>query len=471
VRRGGPIRCSRSGLLQLVAAVILLLAIWLVARYLPGHRQLVSPPTVPTGHLLRHYGAYMGAAVSAVDEAVSMLTTLQIALFVVVGYVLRGEVFAQDGPRRVPLAAGILFLATAVASLTLGYAARVQMIDILDQASLGLGGIETTIARQALLLAISAVAVLPVIHGALSEPTESAATALPPPTAPPQPGAGSDGTGGPDAVGRARLMIGIGVALLLAAPAHAAPCRQGGLSRRIAALPDVIAIAKGEQPRQALSRALGCELPPPVQPTLADGQPVRLEQLAGKRVFGAGNEELGTVRGFTIEPGHWSLSAILASTTGPDHVAVALDHFLFDHGKLSLGETTHAEVAALRPVNPGGAGAFDTSIPPAGSSFGGWSVGWLGQLGPKSVYVRIRITSTPTGAQLLVGNNPTGIVTDATKLVRQTKIPALQLVLKGYRPCPFVDGVYDTATLQYTGYAIFRCALTASPAAARPSKP
>ena len=379
-----------------------------------------------------------------------MLTTVQISLFVLVGYVLREGFSPNHRPSGRQLLTGGAFLISAIASLTLGYAARMQMIKIIDQASLGLEGIETTIARQATFLVLSAIVVVVMIYDALSTRHAGAEDSSKPAT---RVDTGDVTCDSRRNDGRGQILtMSIVFVCIASAQAHAVQCKQSDFSKKIAALPDSIVVKDDEQPRQALSRALGCDVPPPTIPRLATGQQVRPEQLAGKRVFGAHDEELGVVKGFMVESVDMTPSAVLAPTApGPEHVAIAFNHLMLKNGKLSLGDTSRAQIAAMAPVNFSSTGAV--------ASFWPWSISDLSELGPQSNFVPVEISSTPEGASVFVSNTMT-CITKRRVLLRLTSIRSLRLILNGYKPCLFPDGTFEGQNLQAMGYAKFACHLT-----------
>jgi hypothetical protein len=106
---------------------------------------------------LSQIGPYLSAGLASVDQAVSMLITVQLGLFVLVGFVLRGTLAADHRPTPAQSLAGCVFLVCAFASVTLGYAARMQALESVDLARPDFSAVEITVGRQAFFVATSAI--------------------------------------------------------------------------------------------------------------------------------------------------------------------------------------------------------------------------------------------------------------------------------------------------------------------------
>ncbi len=92
---------------------------------------------------------------------------------------------------------------------------------------------------------------------------------------------------------RGSVVLILVMVLIAAAQAQARPCDPGDLHKQVASLPRFIVVNRGEQPRDALGRVLGCDLPAPEPPRLADGKTVQPKLLVGKSVFDTQGESSG----------------------------------------------------------------------------------------------------------------------------------------------------------------------------------
>lgn len=136
--------------------------IWATNRYLVGSCGFVKIDNgiQSPGEVASH----LSALLTSVDQTVSMLITVQLGLFVLVGFVFR-ELLAK-GHRLTwhQSLGGFVFYAAALVSITLGYAARLQVFRFVVVAYPDFGVVGTTITNQALFVAISAIsAVLMVV--------------------------------------------------------------------------------------------------------------------------------------------------------------------------------------------------------------------------------------------------------------------------------------------------------------------
>jgi hypothetical protein len=121
---------------------------------------LGSPPFTETNperlHQFDQLGEYLTAALASVDQLVSMLTTVQLSLFVLLGVGLRK---ALDGTQKLSppqIAVGGIFLIFAFSSLTLGYAARMQMARLIWLATDNFDSVRETLVHQAIFVILSA---------------------------------------------------------------------------------------------------------------------------------------------------------------------------------------------------------------------------------------------------------------------------------------------------------------------------
>lgn len=151
-----------------------------------------SPPFAETNperlHQLDQLGEYLTTALASVDQLVSMLTTVQLSLFVLAGVGLRKTLDGSRRPSAAQIVAGSIFLIFAFSSLTLGYAARMQMARLVWVATDSFDSVRETIVHQAILVILSAaVAVCVLVIPFIDRPDGSSsklkveATDIPPP--------------------------------------------------------------------------------------------------------------------------------------------------------------------------------------------------------------------------------------------------------------------------------------------------
>ena len=164
--------------------VALFLVVWLTSQFLVGPSETFTPAAKSTSQL--DTSKILATGLASVDQAVSMLTAVQLSVFIVVGFVLRETLTTAQRPTLEQIIAGAVFLGCAFASITLGYGARIQAIGVVDgavdQTYAGFGAVETTVVRQALFVVVSAISAVYLVVVALfdtnrTEPT--AATASP----------------------------------------------------------------------------------------------------------------------------------------------------------------------------------------------------------------------------------------------------------------------------------------------------
>ncbi len=122
--------------------------------------KLGSPPFTETNperlHQFDQLGEYLTAALASVNQLVSMLTTVQLSLFVLAGVGLRKALDGTRRPSAAQAAAGSLFLIFAFSSLTLGYAARMQMARLVWVATDCFDSVRETLVHQAIFVILSA---------------------------------------------------------------------------------------------------------------------------------------------------------------------------------------------------------------------------------------------------------------------------------------------------------------------------
>lgn len=146
----------------LCGCAIVLIAVVLLSNALftgkPGARPPARVTDLEQLHQLDQLGSYLSAALASVDQLVSMLTTVQLSLFVLVG-VGRGKALRGDRrPSVAEIVAGVFFVIFAFASLTLGYAARMQMAKLIELATASFDSVRETVVSQAISVTLSGTA-------------------------------------------------------------------------------------------------------------------------------------------------------------------------------------------------------------------------------------------------------------------------------------------------------------------------
>ncbi len=152
-------KSMRIGLLGIVIGCgAVVVSVVLLSDGLLTGRLGTPPPATVTGqeqlHQLDQLGPYLSAVQASVDQLVSMLTTVQLSLFVLAGVAL-GKVFSGD--RRLSTAETVisaLFLIFALASFTLGYAARMQMAELIELATASFASARATVVHQAMFVTL-----------------------------------------------------------------------------------------------------------------------------------------------------------------------------------------------------------------------------------------------------------------------------------------------------------------------------
>jgi hypothetical protein len=159
--RNGAVRWGAISVI--VGCFTVLIGVSLLSNmFLTGN--LGSPPFAETNlerlHQFDQMGEYLTAALGSVDQLVSMLTTVQLSLFVLVGVGFRK---ALDGTQRLStpqIAIGAIFLIFAFNSLTLGYAARMQMARLIWLATDSFDSVRATLVHEAIFVILSAAAAI-----------------------------------------------------------------------------------------------------------------------------------------------------------------------------------------------------------------------------------------------------------------------------------------------------------------------
>jgi hypothetical protein len=150
----GRLRGSvKYGLLVLVALAL----VTLTNRFLIGQSHDAFIKALKSDQRLYQVASYLNAGLTSVDQTVSMLITVQLSLFVLVGFVFREPLAKGHRLTRPQTLGSCIFLAAALVSITLGYAARMQVLRFVDLAYPEFSAVETTVTNQALFVAISAI--------------------------------------------------------------------------------------------------------------------------------------------------------------------------------------------------------------------------------------------------------------------------------------------------------------------------
>jgi sporulation protein YlmC with PRC-barrel domain len=241
----------------------------------------------------------------------------------------------------------------------------------------------------------------------------------------------------------AALSLAFGVFVELQAQAN--PCPPSDLARRVAALPKFIVVPQDNNPRQALVRALGCDLPPP--PVLRGGQLVNPKTLVGHSVYSSEGHYFGMVTDTLVnrETGMASSLVALGSPKTNEHknVAVAVDELSLKNGSLELSDVKTAQIVNL-PLD-------------ANSNYeqSWWSKAQC-SFEEFCGLISTKIDSVPPGATVYYAERSSG-TTEITGLLSPSDVRSLRIELAGYKPCLFQDGVYQKANGD--DYATFYCKL------------
>jgi hypothetical protein len=112
------------------------------------------------------------------------------------------------------------------------------------------------------------------------------------------------------------LTLAFAMLPLVTVPTLAAPCQVEELQKKVAALPDFVVVKKGEKSLDALSRALGCELPAPQLPTLASGEKIKPAVMIGKNIFSAeGKNSEGVIKDVVVDKENLTVSSVNQANT------------------------------------------------------------------------------------------------------------------------------------------------------------
>jgi hypothetical protein len=169
-----------------IVLVALFLVVWVTSQFLVGSSEIFTPAA--SSPSLETISKLLEAGIASVDQAVSMLTAVQLSVFILVGFVLRGALTTAQRPTLEQMIAGAVFLVCSFASLTLGYGARIQSIGIVNsvigKTYSGFGAVQTTVVHQAFFVVVSAISAVYLIVVALLDTSEASSPAKPSPTDP-----------------------------------------------------------------------------------------------------------------------------------------------------------------------------------------------------------------------------------------------------------------------------------------------
>ena len=153
-------------LVALGAAIVITLAVfssnWWVAGSIPAFVKGENDP-----EKIDKYSHYLDTLVTAMDQLVSMLVTVQLSLFVLAGFALNNQLRKIGCPSATLMGFGGIFVLTALMSLTLGYTARIQTLTLIQSGAWHLESAQTTVVSESILVVFSAVAAVCMMLAAL----------------------------------------------------------------------------------------------------------------------------------------------------------------------------------------------------------------------------------------------------------------------------------------------------------------
>ncbi|WP_212524569.1 hypothetical protein [Actibacterium sp. MT2.3-13A] len=161
-----PMKPGRGSIPYLAAVLWLVFVVCLVlfGSQLIGEFQERAMPAASDPTTVH---ASIDALIEAGDQIASMLTTLTLALFVVVGFTMSNANRSVRDVGVPSVVAGLLFFLMAVLSLFFGFAARAQTLDLLtftydgyDDLLQEFRSLQVAFGRQALFLVLSATGVV-----------------------------------------------------------------------------------------------------------------------------------------------------------------------------------------------------------------------------------------------------------------------------------------------------------------------
>ncbi|HSK39363.1 MAG TPA: hypothetical protein VK943_06320 [Arenibaculum sp.] len=101
--------------------------------------------------------SYLAVAAASADHLISMLMSVVIGLFVMVGFALRLSFSVDRHFSWLQIFAYSAFLVCAFFAMVLGYAARIQMFELINTANTDFSNVQITMGRQAFFVSLSAI--------------------------------------------------------------------------------------------------------------------------------------------------------------------------------------------------------------------------------------------------------------------------------------------------------------------------
>lgn len=149
-----------GNLRPVVLAVGLVAAFGALLLVTPSVLSLSPASSLPSAAAVEARLSHIGAAAEAVDKAVSMMFSISLGLFVLLGFALK-EMAPSERRRWRVLTLLVIFVLSSLAALFMAYLARVHVVHLTSSGVKPVEGILTgVIGWQALGVAISAAAVL-----------------------------------------------------------------------------------------------------------------------------------------------------------------------------------------------------------------------------------------------------------------------------------------------------------------------
>lgn len=146
---------DKEGWFSILVAVALAIAV--VALYRFGAVWLPTPKVMFASDTSENALSQLGAIADAVDHMVSMLFSVTVGLFALVGLALRGGLPAGRARWWLSLIFFMLFGATSLASLYLAFRERLEVVHAATLPSASLSDIDDLLGQHALYVALSAI--------------------------------------------------------------------------------------------------------------------------------------------------------------------------------------------------------------------------------------------------------------------------------------------------------------------------
>jgi hypothetical protein len=157
------------------AIVGMLFAVYFSNAWLAGSISFVAGENNPQKD--EGYSRYLEMLLASMDQSVSMLTTVQLSLFVLAGFALNSGLRETRAPSATLIVFGGIFVLTALMSLTLGYTARIQALTLIQFGTSHLESVQRTVVSQSILVVLSAVAAVCMMLTALLDRNGTSAEA------------------------------------------------------------------------------------------------------------------------------------------------------------------------------------------------------------------------------------------------------------------------------------------------------